>query len=85
MRIGSVSGIAGRGDFSLIRPVPDAETLPLKKSNLFLSFFSGFILVNTSGSHSFSALNRPYTFVGLRRELTSDHFLIWKLNCSINI
>ena len=28
MRIGSVSGIAGRGDFSLIRPVPDAETLP---------------------------------------------------------
>ena len=31
MRIGSVSGIAGRGDFSLIRPVPDAETLPFKK------------------------------------------------------
>ena len=29
MRIGSVSGIAGRGDFSLIHPVPDAETLPL--------------------------------------------------------
>ena len=28
MRIGSVSGIAGRGDSSLIRPVPDAETLP---------------------------------------------------------
>ena len=27
MRIGSVSGIAGRGDSSLIRPVPDAETL----------------------------------------------------------
>ena len=32
MRIGSVSGIAGRGDSSLIRPVPDAETLPLGKS-----------------------------------------------------
>ena len=31
MRIGSVSGIAGRGDFSLIRPVPDAETLPNSK------------------------------------------------------
>ena len=31
MRIGSVSGIAGRGDFSLIRPVPDAETLPFDK------------------------------------------------------
>ena len=29
MRIGSVSGIAGRGDFSLIRPVPDAETFQL--------------------------------------------------------
>ena len=29
----SVSGIAGRGDSSLIRPVPDAETLPSKKSN----------------------------------------------------
>ena len=29
VRIGSVSGIAGRGDSSLIRPVPDAETLPL--------------------------------------------------------
>ena len=28
VRIGSVSGIAGRGDSSLIRPVPDAETLP---------------------------------------------------------
>ena len=28
MRIGSVSGIAGRGDSGLIRPVPDAETLP---------------------------------------------------------
>ena len=33
MRIGSVSGIAGRGDFSLIRPVPDAETLPNKNVN----------------------------------------------------
>ena len=33
MRIGSVSGIAGRGDSSLIRPVPDAETLP-KKNNI---------------------------------------------------
>ena len=32
MRIGSVSGIAGRGDSSLIRPVPDAETLPLVKA-----------------------------------------------------
>ena len=31
MRIGSVSGIAGRGDSSLIRPVPDAETLPNEK------------------------------------------------------
>ena len=31
MRIGSVSGIAGRGDSSLIRPVPDAETLPKEK------------------------------------------------------
>ena len=31
MRIGSVSGIAGRGDSSLIRPVPDAETLPSSK------------------------------------------------------
>ena len=31
MRIGSVSGIAGRGDSSLIRPVPDAETLPFDK------------------------------------------------------
>ena len=31
MRIGSVSGIAGRGDSSLIRPVPDAETLPTGK------------------------------------------------------
>ena len=31
MRIGSASGIAGRGDFSLIRPVPDAETLPFHK------------------------------------------------------
>ena len=30
MRIGSGSGIAGRGDSSLIRPVPDAETLPKK-------------------------------------------------------
>ena len=29
MRIGSVSGIAGRRDSSLIRPVPDDETLPL--------------------------------------------------------
>ena len=28
VRIGSVSGIAGRGDTSLIHPVPDAETLP---------------------------------------------------------
>ena len=28
--IGSVSGIAGRGDSSLIRPVPDAETLPFR-------------------------------------------------------
>ena len=28
MRIGLVSGIAGRGDSSLICPVPDAETLP---------------------------------------------------------
>ena len=28
MRIASVSGIAGRGDSGLIRPVPDAETLP---------------------------------------------------------
>ena len=28
MRIGSVSGIAGRGDSSIICPVPDAETLP---------------------------------------------------------
>ena len=28
VRIGSVSGIAGHGDSSLIRPVPDAETLP---------------------------------------------------------
>ena len=26
-----MSGIAGRGDSSLIRPVPDAETLPLTK------------------------------------------------------
>ena len=30
MRIGLVSGIAGRGDSSLIQPVPDAETLPLE-------------------------------------------------------
>ena len=30
VRIGLVSGIAGRGDSSLIRPVPDAETLPFK-------------------------------------------------------
>ena len=30
MRICSVSGIAGRGDSSLIRPVPDAETLPIE-------------------------------------------------------
>ena len=30
MRIDSVSGIAGRGDSSLIRPVPDAETLLVK-------------------------------------------------------
>ena len=29
MRIGLVSGIAGRGDSSLIRPVPDTETLPI--------------------------------------------------------
>ena len=28
MRIGSASGIAGHGDFSLILPVPDGETLP---------------------------------------------------------
>ena len=28
MRIGSGSGIAGHGDSRLIRPVPDAETLP---------------------------------------------------------
>ena len=31
MRIGSVSGIAGRRDSSLNRPVPDAETLPILK------------------------------------------------------
>ena len=30
MKIGSVSGIAGRGDSSPIRPVPDAETLPCR-------------------------------------------------------
>ena len=35
MRIGSVSGIAGRGDSSLIRPVPYAETLPKIKGCLF--------------------------------------------------
>ena len=38
MRIGSVSGIAGRGDSSLIRPVPDAQTLPFrifKVDNIF--------------------------------------------------
>ena len=29
VRIGSVSGIAGRGDSSIICPVPDAETLPI--------------------------------------------------------
>ena len=31
MRIGSVSGIAGGRDSSLIRPVPDAETFPTRK------------------------------------------------------
>ena len=31
VRIGSVSGIAGRGDSSLICPVPDAKTLPTEK------------------------------------------------------
>ena len=33
MRIGSASGIAGHGDFSLICPVPDGETLPSRKAN----------------------------------------------------
>ena len=32
LRIGSVSGIAGCGDSSLIYPVPDVETLPCKKT-----------------------------------------------------
>ena len=31
MRIGSASGIAGHGDFSLILPVPDGETLGYEK------------------------------------------------------
>ena len=30
MRIGSASGIAGHGEFSLICPVPDGETLPFQ-------------------------------------------------------
>ena len=30
MRIGSASGIAGHGEFSLICPVPDGETLPFE-------------------------------------------------------
>ena len=34
MRIGSASGIAGHGDFSLICPVPDGETLPILKLNV---------------------------------------------------
>ena len=29
-----MSGIAGRGDSSLIRPVPDAETLPILKRRI---------------------------------------------------
>ena len=33
MRIGLVSGIAGCGDSRLIRPVPDAETLPISNLN----------------------------------------------------
>ena len=36
MRIRSVSGIAGHGDSRLIRPVPDAETLPFIYFKLFL-------------------------------------------------
>ena len=39
MRIGSVSGIAGRGDPGLIRPVPDAETLPSFNSNVSMAEF----------------------------------------------
>ena len=40
MRIGSASGIAGHGEFSLICPVPDGETL---------TFFFGANFVEMSG------------------------------------
>ena len=43
MRIGSVSGIAGRGDSSLIRPVPDAETLPLNLHLLYVRDYKYFV------------------------------------------
>ena len=42
MRIGSVSGIAGRGDSSIIRPVPDAETLPFVKAILVIQAYAIF-------------------------------------------
>ena len=38
MRIGSASGIAGHGDFSLILPVPDGETLPIRNFKLLSCF-----------------------------------------------
>ena len=51
MRIGSVSGIAGRGDSSLIRPVPDAETLPTQKGPKF-----GLTYSNTGCMHVYGFL-----------------------------
>ena len=50
MRIGSVSGIAGRGDSSLIRPVPDAETLPFNLPGYRVGFEVKLTIVMATGN-----------------------------------
>ena len=62
MRVGSASGIAGHGDFSLICPVPDGETLPL--GFVFVFFFCFFLFVFLFSSNCRSRKLVTFAFIG---------------------
>ena len=82
MRIGSVSGIAGRGDSSLIRPVPDAETLPFtiytRKRSLTVASFK-FSLSQTLRQPSRRTYGNPNPSSGIQ------HYSIWLYDSENNV